>query len=179
MATILSAQCTDAKVNEITPNLFAKYPSPFDLAQAKIADIEGLIRQTGFYRNKAKNICAASKMIVERFEGSVPKTMDELILLPGVARKTANCVLYGAYGLNYGLAVDTHVKRITYRLGLTKSIKPTEIEQDLMRIFPQKEWGGLNHRLVWFGREVCRAPKPLCADCKLDPLCPKLDPKAH
>ena len=176
VATILSAQCTDARVNQITPELFATYPEPQDLAKAKLTHIEKLIRQAGFYHAKAKNIQGSAKMIVEKFGGEVPKTMAELLTLPGVARKTANCVLYGAYGINVGLAVDTHVKRIAYRLGLTKSKKPLEIEADLMALFPQNEWGALNHRLVWFGREVCKAREGLCHFCELEKLCPKREP---
>ncbi|MBQ9536201.1 MAG: endonuclease III [Desulfovibrionaceae bacterium] len=140
VATVLSAQCTDARVNLITPKVFATWPSPKDMAQARIVELEAAIKSCGFYHNKAKNLKACAKRIVETFAGEVPKNLDDLLSLPGVARKTANCVLFGAFGINAGLAVDTHVKRISFRLGLTQSKQPETIEQDLLKLFPQEEW---------------------------------------
>ncbi len=177
IATVLSAQCTDAKVNMVTPHLFGKWKDPFALAQADIKDVEEVIRSTGFYKNKAKNIVAAAKLISTKYNGEVPKSMEALVEVPGVARKTANVVLYTAYGINVGLAVDTHVKRITHRLGLTNSTDPIQVEKDLMEVFPQEEWGNVNHRLVWFGRHICDARKPLCDQCEFNEICPKLEPK--
>lgn len=176
IATVLSAQCTDARVNMVTPNLFARWKDAFALAQADIKDVEEVIRSTGFYHNKAKNIVAAAKLIAEKYRGEVPKSMEELVLVPGVARKTANVVLYTAYGINSGLAVDTHVKRISHRLGLTNSQDPVQVEKDLMEVFPQHEWGNVNHRLVWFGRHVCDARSPKCGECEFESYCPKLEP---
>lgn len=177
VATVLSAQCTDARVNMVTPVLFGKWKDTFALAAADLKDVEEVIKSTGFYHNKAKNIIAAAKLLSEKYEGNVPKTMEELVQVPGVARKTANVVLYTAYGINVGLAVDTHVKRIAHRLGLTNSQDPVQVEKDLMEVFPQEEWGNVNHRLVWFGRHVCDARKPLCEECEFSEICPKLEPK--
>lgn len=177
VATVLSAQCTDARVNMVTPVLFGKWKDTFALAAADLKDVEEVIKSTGFYHNKAKNIIAAAKLLSEKYGGNVPKTMEELVQVPGVARKTANVVLYTAYGINVGLAVDTHVKRITHRLGLTNSQDPVQVEKDLMEVFPQEEWGNVNHRLVWFGRHVCDARKPLCEECEFNAICPKLEPK--
>ncbi len=177
IATVLSAQCTDARVNMVTPKLFAKWKDPFSLARANIADVEEIIRSTGFYHNKAKNIVAAAKLLAEKYQGEVPRTMEELVRVPGVARKTANVVLYTAFGINEGLAVDTHVKCISHRLGLTASQDPVQVEKDLMEVFPREEWGNVNHRLVWFGRQVCDARNPKCAECEFDTLCPKFEPK--
>lgn len=176
VATVLSAQCTDARVNMVTPVLFAKWKDPFALAKAEIKDVEEVIKSTGFYHNKAKNIVAGAKYLVENYNGEVPKTMEELIKVAGVARKTANVVLCTAFGINEGIAVDTHVKRIAHRLGLTNSQDPVQVEKDLMEVFPQKEWGNVNHRLVWFGRHICDARKPLCEECEFNPICPKLEP---
>ena len=173
IATILAAQCTDARVNTITPELFRRWPGPADMMRASIEELESVIRPTGFYHNKAKNILGAACRVTEVFGGEVPRTLEELITIPGVARKTANVVLWGAFGINEGLAVDTHVKRISYRLGFTKNTDPVKIEQDLMKIFPQAEWGDVNHRLVWFGRDICDARKPACEECELSELCPR------
>ena len=173
IATVLAAQCTDARVNTITPELFRRWPGPAEMMQATQEEIESVIRPTGFYHNKAKNILGAARRVTEAFGGEVPRTLAELITIPGVARKTANVVLWGAFGINEGLAVDTHVKRLSFRLGLTKNTDPVKIEQDLMNIFPREEWGDVNHRLVWFGRDVCDARKPDCGQCELAELCPR------
>ena len=175
VATALSAQCTDARVNKVTPILFARWKSPTELAQATQEEVEEVVHSTGFYRNKAKNLIAAAKMLESEFNGEVPNTMEDLIKIPGVARKTANVVLFGAYGKNVGLAVDTHVKRITQRLGLTNSADPIHIEKDLMELFPKEEWGNANHRLVWFGRHVCEARNPKCTICEMETFCLKLE----
>ncbi|MBO4369377.1 MAG: endonuclease III [Desulfovibrio sp.] len=173
VATILSAQCTDKRVNQQTPILFARWQGPEDMAQASLPELECIIKPCGFYHNKAKNILATAKRIVSVYHGEVPHTLSELMTLPGVARKTANVVLFGAFGRNEGLAVDTHVKRISFRLGLTLSHDPLRIEQDLMRVFPQEEWGNVNHRMVWFGRDVCTARSPHCSTCPLTAFCPR------
>ena len=173
IATVLAAQCTDARVNTITPELFRRWPGPADMMLATQEEIESVIRPTGFYHNKAKNILGAARRVTEVFGGEVPRTLAELITIPGVARKTANVVLWGAFGINEGLAVDTHVKRLSFRFGLTKNTDPVKIEQDLMKIFPREEWGDVNHRLVWFGRDVCDARKPDCEQCELAELCPR------
>ena len=173
IATILAAQCTDARVNTITPELFRRWPGPAEMMLAPLDELESVIRPTGFYHNKAKNILGAARRVTEVYGGEVPQTIAELITIPGVARKTANVVLWGAFGLNEGLAVDTHVKRISFRLGFTKNTDPVKIEQDLMKLFPQSEWGDVNHRLVWFGRDVCDARKPACESCELSELCPR------
>jgi len=143
------------------------------MMHAPLEELESVIRPTGFYHNKAKNLLGAARRVTEEFGGSIPQTIAELITIPGVARKTANVVLWGAFGLNEGLAVDTHVKRISFRLGLTRNTDPVKIEQDLMKIFPMPEWGDVNHRLVWFGRDVCDARKPACSECELSDLCPR------
>lgn len=171
VATVLSAQCTDARVNMVTPQLFALWPDAATLAEAPLAEVEKVIHSTGFYHNKAKNIIGAAKLLQQSFGGEVPRSLKELITLPGVARKTANVVLWGAFGINEGLAVDTHVKRICHRLGLTTHTEPEAVEQDLMRLFPQEEWGQVNHRLVWFGRHVCDARKPRCPECEMREFC--------
>ena len=173
VATVLAAQCTDARVNTITPELFRRWPDPAALARATQEELEEVIRPTGFYHSKAKNLLGAAKRVTEVFGGEVPHTMEELVTLPGVARKTANVVLWGGFGINQGLAVDTHVRRLSFRLGLTKNTEPVKIEQDLIKIFPREEWGDVNHRLVWFGRDVCTARSPSCEACELAPLCPK------
>ncbi len=172
IATILAAQCTDKRVNEVTPELFRRWPGPSELAEASLAEVEEVVKPTGFYRNKAKHIIAAGKMVRDKFGGEPPRTMQELIQIPGVARKTANIVLWGGYGINEGLAVDTHVKRISGRLGLTTHTDPVHIEQDLMKLFPREEWGDVNHRLVWFGRHICDARRPLCEQCEMAEFCP-------
>lgn len=172
VATILSAQCTDEKVNEITPFLFRKYPTASDFAQADPRILEKEIRPTGFFRNKTKNIISASKKIVEDFNGVVPDKMEDLIILPGVARKTANIVLSSAYKKAEGIAVDTHVKRLSQRLGLSGEKNPDKIERDLMALVPKKYWLDFNYMLVNHGRKVCQARKPNCPECEIKDLCP-------
>ena len=176
VATVLAAQCTDARVNTVTPELFRRWPTPAALAEAPIEELEGVIRPTGFYHSKAKNLLGAARRVCDVFDGQIPQTIEDLITIPGVARKTANVVLFGAFGINEGLAVDTHVKRIAYRLGLTDETDPVPIERDLMKLFPREEWGDVNHRMVWFGREVCDARKPLCDTCEMRPFCPRREP---
>jgi len=171
IATILSAQCTDERVNMVTPSLFQKYPTPKDFAYANPKDIENEIRSTGFFRNKTKSIIGASKKIVEDFHGEVPRTMEELLTLSGVARKTANVVLGCAYGIASGIVVDTHVQRLAGRLDLTKNTDPKKIEQDLMQIIPHDKWILFSHQLIWHGRHVCQARKPKCIECNLEPIC--------
>jgi endonuclease-3 len=172
IATILSAQCTDKKVNEITPGLFAKYPTAADFAQADPAELEEEIRPTGFYRNKTRSIIGASRRIVESYAGRVPDTMEDLITLPGVARKTANIVLSSGFHKAEGIAVDTHVKRLSGRLGLSREKDPDKIEQDLLQVIPGDAWLDFNYLLVNHGRDLCPARKPRCADCPLAHLCP-------
>lgn len=174
IATILSAQCTDARVNMVTPVLFGKYPTPAAMAAATPAELEAIIRSTGFYRNKAKSILGASKLIVERFGGEVPDTMEALLELPGVARKTANVVLGNAFGKNEGVVVDTHVARLSRRMGLTKHGDPVKIEQDLIALFPREAWAMLAHLLIFHGRQVCAARKPACEPCVLKDVCPRV-----
>ena len=171
VATILSAQCTDERVNKVTPELFRQYPDAPRLAGASREAIETLVRSTGFFRNKAKNIQGACQKIVEEFGGDVPQTMNELLTLPGVARKTANVVLAHAFGINAGVTVDTHVKRLSHRLGLTKHTNPVQVERDLMPLIPQAEWENLSIRLIYHGRAVCDARKPACDRCELVDLC--------
>lgn len=173
VATVLSAQCTDKQVNRITPVFFRKWPSPNDLAKSPVKEVAQAVRSAGFYRNKSRNLVAAAGIIVSRFNGQVPDTMEDLLALPGVARKTANIILSNAFGINQGIAVDTHVKRIIFRLSLTGSTNPDIIERDLMPLFPVEEWGNVNHMLVLFGREVCTARKPGCPGCELNDICPK------
>jgi len=172
VATILSAQCTDERVNQVTPALFQRFPDAASMAIADIAELETLVRSTGFYRNKAKNIKAACHLIVEKFNGEVPKRMELLLELPGVARKTANVVLGHAYGINMGVTVDTHVKRLSNRLGLTEHADPIRIERDLMTLLPQPDWENWSIRLVYHGRAVCNARNPACGACVLADLCP-------
>ena len=171
VATILSAQCTDKRVNLVTPALFQTFPTPKAMAQASLPELEELVRTTGFFRNKAKSIQGAAKAITERFGGKVPKTLDELITVPGAARKTANVVLGVAYGLAEGVVVDTHVQRISRRLGLTQHTEPKKIEQDLMRILPRERWIAFSHELILHGRAVCVARKPRCVECPLETTC--------
>ncbi len=173
VSTILSAQCTDKRVNIVTQALFKKYKTPKDYYTAKPGELEQDIRSTGFYRNKAKNIKASCRLIDEKFGGKVPRTMESILELPGVARKTANIVLYNSYGTVAGIPVDTHVKRVSYRLGLTKNTNPEKIEQDLMKILPKKEWGPFSYLIIEHGRAVCKAPTPFCSKCVLDKICPK------
>ncbi|AFY61520.1 endonuclease III [Synechococcus sp. PCC 6312] len=172
VATILSAQCTDERVNQVTPALFARFPDAQALASADILEIESLIRSTGFYRNKAKHIQGACQRIVTIYGGEVPQVMEDLLTLPGVARKTANVVLAHGYGINMGVTVDTHVKRLSQRLGLTKATEPIKIERDLMRLLPQPDWENWSIRLIYHGRAICNARKPLCDQCDLADLCP-------
>lgn len=172
-ATMLSAQSTDKQVNKITPQLFFRFPTPQEAARADVSEIEEIIRSVGFFRQKAKSLRGTARMIVEEFNGKVPGSMDELLRLPGVARKTANIVLSNGFGVQAGIAVDTHVRRISRRLGLTESDKPEIIEHDLMPLFPKEKWGEVNHMLVYFGREVCTARKPRCSECGLGDICPK------
>ncbi|HEX8995055.1 MAG TPA: endonuclease III, partial [Ktedonobacterales bacterium] len=172
VATILSAQCTDERVNQVTKSLFQKYHSAQDYADANPETLEQDIKQTGFYRNKAKHLREAGQMIVERYGGELPRTMDELIALPGVARKTANVVMGNAFDIVEGVVVDTHVGRLARRLGLTDSEDPVKVEQDLMALLPQRDWLDLSHMLIMHGRAVCQARKPLCDQCTLVSLCP-------
>ncbi|MBW4556454.1 MAG: endonuclease III [Trichormus sp. ATA11-4-KO1] len=172
VATILSAQCTDERVNKVTPALFARFPDAASLANADLEELENLVRSTGFYRNKAKNIQAACRMIVSEFDSVVPNQMEQLLKLPGVARKTANVVLAHAYGINSGVTVDTHVKRLSQRLGLTKYPDPIRIEKDLMALLPQPDWENWSIRLIYHGRAICKARSPACEACQLSDLCP-------
>lgn len=176
VATILSAQCTDERVNKVTPALFARFPDAYSLAAGDREELENLIRSTGFYRNKAKNIQGACQIIVKEYAGEVPKQMEELLKLPGVARKTANVVLAHAYGIIVGVTVDTHVKRLSNRLGLTQQTDPIKIEKDLMKLLPQPEWENLSIHLIFHGRAICKARKPNCDDCDLAYLCPSAQP---
>jgi len=172
VATILSAQCTDRRVNMVTPALFAKYPDAAALAAARQEDVEDIIRSTGFFRNKSRNLIAMAGAVVERHGGQVPASMADLVLLPGVGRKTANVVLGNACGVNEGVVVDTHVQRLAARLGLTKETNPEKIERVLMDLFDQDRWTLLSHLLIWHGRRVCDARKPRCGDCVLALACP-------
>jgi endonuclease III len=172
VATILSAQCTDARVNLVTPALFQRFPDAVALANADLAELESLVRSTGFYRNKAKNIKGACLAIANKFNHQVPQTMELLLELPGVARKTANVVLAHAFGIHMGVTVDTHVKRLSHRLALTKHTDPIRIERDLMLLLPQPDWENWSIRLVYHGRAVCNARNPACDICELADLCP-------
>jgi len=172
VSTILSAQCTDARVNIVTGELFKKYKNVNDYANADIKKFEEEIRSTGFYKNKAKNIIGAAKKIASDFRGNVPKTMEELVTLPGVGRKTANIVLSEGYGLIEGIAVDTHVTRLSFRLGMTKNTDPVKIEQDLMAQVPKTEWRNISNLLIFHGRQVCSAKRPFCSKCALNKICP-------
>jgi len=172
IATILSAQCTDERVNIVTKTLFKKYKTPEDYANADMKELEQGIKSTGFYHNKARNIKKCCQMLVEKFNAKIPSTMEELLQLPGVARKTANIVLSNVYGVVEGIAVDTHVRRLACRLGLTENDDPNKIEQDLMRIVPKDKWMRLTDLLIFHGRRVCKAKKPKCRDCVLNKICP-------
>jgi endonuclease III len=172
IATILSAQCTDARVNLVTKDLFRKYRGPKDYLNVPEEELQNDIRTTGFFRNKTKSIRGASKRLLEEFKGEVPPTMDQLLTLPGVARKTANVVLGNAYNVTSGIVVDTHVSRVSQRLGLTKETQPEKIETDLMKLVPKQEWIAFSHRLIMHGRYICKAPKPDCPNCMLNDLCP-------
>src|SRR2546423_2009730 len=171
VATILSAQCTDKRVNEVTPGLFRKYPTIEDFANVSQAELAQDIKSTGFFNNKSKSIIGAAKKILSDFHGEVPKTMHELLTVPGAARKTSNVVLGTAYGIASGVVVDTHVQRLVQRLDLSKSGDPVNIEKDLMKIIPQDRWILFSHQLIHHGRQLCIARKPRCVDCPLDPLC--------
>lgn len=174
VATILSAQCTDERVNIVTPVLFAKYPTAAEMAGAPLSKIEEIIKSTGFFRNKAKSIQACSRALVEQYDGEVPRTLEELVALPGVGRKTANVVLGTAYRIPTGVVVDTHVTRISHRLGLTTHTNAEKIERDLMEILPKKEWIDFSHRMIWHGRKICVARKPKCPECSMKAFCPKI-----
>ncbi|HEX4414277.1 MAG TPA: endonuclease III [Lacipirellulaceae bacterium] len=174
IATILSAQCTDARVNMVTPELFRKWPDAEAMAKAPSKALEKVIQSTGFFRNKAKNIKAASQALVERHEGEIPKDLNALVALPGVGRKTANVVLGTAFGMATGVVVDTHVTRLSKRLGLTEHVDAVKIEQDLMEIVPQEEWVDFSHRLIFHGRQICIARKPKCPECSMKSFCPKI-----
>jgi endonuclease-3 len=172
VATMLSAQCTDKRVNIVTKSLFKKYRTAEDYANADLAELEEAVRSTGFYKNKAKNIKRSGRMLVEKFDSQVPRTMNELLELSGVARKTANIVLSNAYGVIEGIAVDTHVRRLSKRLGLTENKNPNKIEADLMKIVPKSHWKRITDLLIFHGRNVCTARKPKCSSCVLNKLCP-------
>jgi endonuclease-3 len=175
VATILSAQCTDERVNKVTPGLFGRFPTPADFAAVRPEVLESEIRSTGFFRNKTKSIIRASQKIVSDFGGQVPKTMDELLSLPGVARKTANVVLGTAYGIPSGVVVDTHVFRISHRLKLSKEKTPEKVEQDLMKLVPRDRWISFGHQVIWFGRRVCAARNPRCIECPVETICDSPD----
>jgi endonuclease III len=171
-ATILSAQCTDERVNKVTPQLFAAFPTPADMAEAPLPVLEDIIKSTGFFRQKARSLKNAATILRDRFASQVPRTMEELMTLPGAARKTASVVLGTAYGLAFGVVVDTHVQRLALRLGLTRALTPQKIELDLMKAIPQDRWIRFSHQLIWHGRRVCFARKPDCENCLLAPVCP-------
>ena len=171
VAVVLSAQCTDARVNQITPSIFKKYPEPKDFANMDISLLEKLIHSCGFYKNKAKNIKAASEIIVNKYNGILPNTMEELTSLPGVGRKSANVIMLEAFNNPQGIAVDTHAKRISNRLGFSEKNDPLQIEEDLLKIFPKKYYYDVNHLLVWHGRNLCKAKKPDCNNCPLKKYC--------
>jgi endonuclease-3 len=175
ISTILSAQCTDVRVNEVAKTLYVKYPTPEAFAYANPRELEQDVRPTGFFRNKTKSIMGASKKVVEEFGGEVPQTMEELLTLPGVARKTANVVLGTAFGIASGVVVDTHVMRLSNRLDLSHNSDPKKIEQDLMAIIPREKWIVFSHQLIWHGRRVCQARKPRCMECNLESLCHSKD----
>jgi len=171
ISTILSAQCTDVRVNQVAETLYKKYPTPEAFAHANPSELEQDIRPTGFFRNKTKSIMGASKAIIERFGGQVPRTMEELLTVPGAARKTANVVLGTAFGIASGIVVDTHVIRISNRLDLTRNEDPKKIEQDLMKVIPKEKWILFSHQIIWHGRRVCHARKPKCMECNLEKIC--------
>jgi endonuclease-3 len=171
ISTILSAQCTDVRVNQVAETLYKKYPTPEAFAYANSTELEQEVRPTGFFRNKTKSIMGASRAILERFDGQVPRTMEEMLTLPGAARKTANVVLGTAYGIASGIVVDTHVIRISNRLDLTRNEDPKKIEQDLMQVIPKEKWILFSHQIIWHGRRVCQARKPKCVECNLEMLC--------
>jgi endonuclease III len=172
VATILSAQCTDVRVNLVTPAVFSRYPTPAVLAKARQEDVEALIRSTGFFRNKAKSLIGMAQALTATHRGAVPRTMEELQVLPGVGRKTANVILGNAYGVSEGITVDTHVARLSALLGLTRQTTPEKIERDLMALVPREDWTVLSHLLIWHGRRVCIARRPKCGECVLNTFCP-------
>jgi endonuclease-3 len=172
VATILSAQSTDKMVNQVTPALFRRYPTAAALAEAEPAELEKMIHSTGFFRQKARSLLGMARMVVADFGGKIPRTMEEIVKLPGVARKTANVVLGSAYGVASGVVVDTHVRRVAGRLGLTAQTDPVKIEVDLMEVVPRERWIDVGHQLIWHGRRICHAAKPECTACPLAPLCP-------
>jgi endonuclease-3 len=174
ISAILSAQATDKAVDKVTPELYERFPDPYSFAKARLASIERIIRPLGLYKNKARNIKGASKMLVEEFGGEVPKSIAEMTRLPGVGRKTANVVLGNAFDINEGICVDTHVGRLSRRLGLSDSKDPAKVEQDLMKLVPQKDWTIVSHLLIAHGRRVCDSRKPDCEDCFLSKICPKI-----
>ena len=171
ISTILSAQCTDVRVNQVTETLYMKYPDPEAFAYATPSELEQDLRPTGFFRNKTKSVMGASKAILEKFGGQVPRTMEEILTLPGVARKTGNVVLGTAYGIASGVVVDTHVLRLSKRLDLSQNEDPKKVEQDLMKIIPREKWIQFSHQLIWHGRRVCHARKPKCIECNMESLC--------
>ena len=175
IATILSAQCTDVRVNLVTPELFKAFPTPKAMAAASLPELETLIRTTGFFRNKAKSIQGAGRVVMQEFGGKVPQTMEELLRIPGVARKTANVVLGSWFGIAVGVVVDTHVLRLSRRLELTKETTPEKVEQDLMKVIPQNKWIDFSHEMIFHGRQICVARKPRCADCTLERECNSAD----
>jgi endonuclease-3 len=177
VSTILSAQCTDERVNQVTKDLFARWPTAAEMARVPIAQLEKAVKSTGFFRNKAKNIKACSQELMEKYDGQVPREMDQLVALAGVGRKTANVVLGSAYGLATGVVVDTHVARLSNRLGLTKQTDAVKIEQDLMQLMPEREWIDFSHRMIFHGRQVCNARKPQCGECRMEEFCPKIGVK--
>jgi endonuclease-3 len=175
VATILSAQCTDVRVNLVTPELFKAFPTPKAIAAASLPELEELIRTTGFFRNKAKSIKGAGRVVTEEFSGKVPQTMEEMLRIPGAARKTANVVLGSWYGIALGVVVDTHVLRLSRRLELTKQTTPEKVEQDLIKLIPQSKWIDFSHEMIFHGRQICIARKPKCADCTLERVCNSSD----
>ena len=175
VATILSAQSTDKRVNMVTPALFKKYPTPARLARADLGELETMVHSTGFFRQKARSLVRMAQTVVSEFGGEIPRTMEEMVRLPGVARKTANVVLGSAYGIPSGVVVDTHVTRVAGRLGLTREVDPVKIERDLMKLAPEERWIDLGHQLIWHGRRICHARKPECEACPLAPLCPSAE----
>jgi len=177
ISTILSAQCTDERVNMVTEDLFRRWPTAADIARVPIDKLELAIKSTGFFRNKAKNIKACAQELMDRHDGEVPRDMEQLVALPGVGRKTANVVLGTVYGLASGVVVDTHVTRLSRRLGLTQHTHAVKIEQDLMRLLPQREWVDFSHRMIHHGRQICGARKPLCEQCSMEKFCPKIGVK--
>ena len=172
VATILSAQTTDVRVNMVTPELFRRFPTPEQLAEAPQEEVEEIVRSTGFFRNKARNIIGFADALVEEHRGDIPRSIEELAAMPGVGRKTANVILGNAFDINEGVVVDTHVKRLAHRMGLTRETTPEKVERDLMPLFPREKWTMLSHLLIWHGRRVCDARKPACERCVVSHLCP-------